>query len=73
MRKIRVRVEAPNPIVASSYADSSAMQVGGYVVQQRDQPLYEVGIGPDGRLGVEVLAAGQETGMTLIEILPDLF
>ena len=71
--QFRVRVEAPNPIVASTYADSSAMQVGGYVVLSRDQPLYQVGIGPDGWLGVEALAAGQETGMTLIGVLPDIF
>jgi len=72
-RQFRVRVEGPNRIVASTYADSSAMQTGGYVVQARDLPLYQVVLDPGGRLTLQSLAAGASSRMSSIRILPDLY
>jgi hypothetical protein len=48
--QFRIRAERENPVVLASYADSWAMQAGGYIVKQRDLPLY----------GVFPAAGGQE-------------
>lgn len=72
-RQFRIRVQGPNPIAASSYADSSAMQWGGYVAQARDLPLYQVVLEPNGQLALDSLEAGEPSGMTRIRILPDLY
>ena len=49
----------PNPYVAYSYQDSWLMQMGGYVVQERDLPLYQVDLDADGRIIAEELARGR--------------
>ena len=67
-RQFRIRVEGPNPIVASTYQASSAMQRGGYLVQASDLPLYQVGLEPNGKLGVRSLQAGERSGMTLLDL-----
>jgi hypothetical protein len=72
-RQFRVRVEGPNAIVASTYAESSALQSGGYLVRSFDLPLYQVVVEPTGELALDSLSAGEPTGMTLVEILPALF
>jgi len=72
-RQFRVRVESPNAIVASSYAESSALQNGGYPVRSFDLPLHQVVLAPSGELVLESLSAGERTGMTPIESLPGLF
>src|SRR5262249_33997829 len=40
--QFRVRVVGPSPLVISNYEDSFKLQSGGYVVQQRDVPLYQL-------------------------------
>jgi hypothetical protein len=70
-RQFRVRALAPNPVVASTYAESWYLQTGTYVVKQRDLPLYQVNVDKDGRLIVRKLEAGTESGSTNWRILPD--
>lgn len=72
-RQFRVRIESPNGIVASTYAESSALQNGGYRVRGFDLPLHQIVVAPSGELALESLSAGEPTGMTLIEALPPLF
>jgi hypothetical protein len=43
----RLRATSRNPIVVAEYSDSYAMQVGEYVVQDVDLPLYQVNLCPD--------------------------
>lgn len=71
-RQFRVRVESPNGFVASTYADSSALQNGGYLVRGFDLPLYQVVLAPHGELVLDSLSAGEPTDMTLVEVLPPL-
>jgi len=69
---IRVRAVAPNPYVASTYADSFAMQTGRYVVKPEDLPLYEVTLDDQGNQIVVSLQAGAPNGSKLCKILPDI-
>ena len=69
--QFRVRALQPNPVVASTYADSWHLQTGVYVVKARDLPLYQLSIERDGRLLVRELEAGSATGSTKWRILPD--
>jgi hypothetical protein len=69
--QFRVRALAPNPVVASTYAESWYLQTGTYVVKQRDLPLYQVTVDHEGRMLVRKLEAGTETGSTTWRILPD--
>lgn len=63
-RQFRVRAEANNGIVMSDFADVNAVQLGTYVVQPRDLPLYS--IYPCGAKREDVctraLAAGEISG-----------
>jgi hypothetical protein len=70
-RQFRVRALAPNPVVASTYAESWYLQTGTYVVKPRDLPLYRVGVDRQGQLVVRKLEAGTETGSSTWRILPD--
>jgi hypothetical protein len=58
--------------VASSYADSFAMQTGQYVVKPADLPLYEVTLDNEGNQIVVSLPAGAPNGAKLCKILPDI-
>ena len=62
--QFRVRVTGPSPVVVSSDADANALQNGDYVVKDRDLPLYQIRLLPDGSLTLRSLAAGQKTGIT---------
>jgi hypothetical protein len=70
--QFRVRAVAPNPYVASTYADSFAMQTGRYVVKPEDLPLYEVTLDDQGNQIVVSLQAGAPNGSKLCKILPDI-
>jgi hypothetical protein len=65
-RQFRIRAQAENPFVLDDYADVNAVQVGKYVVKERDLPLYQVFLcGPTRReVCSHLLAAGQVTGRT---------
>jgi hypothetical protein len=67
--QFRIRAQAGNPIVVAEYRDSSALQVGTYVVKAPDVPLYQVYL--RGRyLDSRVLKAGDVTGSTCFESTP---
>ncbi len=67
--QFRIRAERHNPYVVSSYAESSAMQVGGYRVKSRDLPLYELDVDRQGRLFLKDLKAGMCTTRTPSRVL----
>ncbi len=70
--QFRVRAIAENPYVVSTYRDSWLMQVGGYVVQERDLPLFQVDLDASGRMVIKSLKAGSPCGSTYWKPLPDL-
>jgi hypothetical protein len=70
--QFRIRAEAPNPYVAYTYEDSWLMQVGAYVVQERDVPLYQVDLDSGGRMIVKSLRAGVRCERTTWNVLGDL-
>ncbi len=70
--QFRVRAMAPNPYVASVYADSFALQTGQYMVKPRDLPLYEVTLDGQGNQIIVSLQAGAPNGSKLCKILPDI-
>lgn len=70
--QFRVRAVAPNPYVASDYADSFAMQTGRYIVKSTDLPLYEVTLDEQGNQILVSLSAGAPNGSKLCKILPDI-
>jgi hypothetical protein len=70
--QFRIRAEAENPFVASSYEDSWLMQMGAYVVKERDLPLYQIDMDAGGRLVVRSLRAGAPSGSTEWNVLGDL-
>jgi hypothetical protein len=70
--QFRVRATADNPYVTSSYQDSWEMQMGMYVVKDRDLPLYQVDMGPGGQMVVRTLRAGVPCGSTQWNVLGDL-
>ena len=60
---------APNPIVAATYADSFQLQIGGYVVKERDAPLFQVRLNDAGGMEIRELPPGTTTTMTYIDLL----
>jgi hypothetical protein len=70
--QFRVRAVAPNPYVASTYADSFALQTGQYIVKPKDLPLYEVTLDDRGDQIIVSLQAGSPTGSKFCQILPDI-
>lgn len=62
--QFRIRVVADNPIVVSTYEDAWAMQAGIYAVKERDLPLYEINIEPNGRMVTLSMLAGGSSGVT---------
>jgi hypothetical protein len=67
--QFRIRAMAGNPIVVSTYGDSSRLQEGSYVVKQSDLPLYQVDLDQAGHMGIRVLTAGAQTGITYWTVL----
>jgi hypothetical protein len=67
--QFRVRVKGHNPVVVLTYADSLGIEIGKYVVKQRDLPLYVVDLNPNGRLAIRDGGAGMPVGTTNIELL----
>jgi len=62
--QFRIRVVGANPIVASTYEDSWALQTGKYVVKDRDVPLYEIRVDQNGRMTQASLEAGFPVGVS---------
>lgn len=60
--QFRIRVTAPNPFVAPTYADSWDMQNGKYVVRPTDLPLYSLVVSNSGEVTVQPLKAGVASG-----------
>jgi hypothetical protein len=58
--------------VASTYEDSWLMQMGLYVVKDRDLPLYQVDLDATGRMNVKSLRAGAPSGRTTWNLLASL-
>jgi hypothetical protein len=67
--QFRIRVVADNPIVVSTYADSSQLQDGSYVVKERDVPLYQVTMDQAGHMGIRILTAGAQSGIAYWQVL----
>jgi hypothetical protein len=70
--QFRVRCEPGNTFVASSYADSVALQAGGYVVKAGDPPLYLL-YEDGGRFGARLLRPGEVVKVAAVEIPPSFF
>jgi hypothetical protein len=70
--QFRVRAVAPNPYVASSYADSFALQTGQYIVKPKDLPLYELTLDDQGNQIIVSLQAEAATVSKFCKILPDI-
>ena len=62
--QFRVRVTGPTSIVAPTAIESSRMELGKYVVERRDLPLYRISVAPDGSLAVERMTAGARIGVS---------
>lgn len=62
--QFRIRVVAENPIVASTYEDSWTLQVGQYIVKERDSPLYGISVDQSGRMSQTSLQAGLPVGIS---------
>jgi hypothetical protein len=67
--QFRIRAVAENPIVVSTYADSSHLQEGSYIVKQSDVPLYQVDLDPAGHMAIRILTAGAQSGITYWKVL----
>jgi hypothetical protein len=70
--QFRIRAERENPYVASSYQDSWLMQMGMYVVKDRDLPLYQVDLDASGQMVAKILRAGEACGSTKWSVLGNL-
>jgi hypothetical protein len=68
-KQFRVRVAGPNPFVVSRYGDAMAVQLGTYLVRERDLPLYTVEADPDGHLRIRELQPGKRSGVTELDVL----
>jgi hypothetical protein len=63
--QFRVRVVGQSPLVISNYEDSFKLQTGGYVVQERDVPLYQLIADGSGQIYVRELPANSPVTMTI--------
>ena len=70
--QFRVRADKENPYVIYSYQDSWLMQMGFYVVKDRDLPLYQVDLDAGGRMVLKSLKAGAPCGSTKWNVLENL-
>jgi hypothetical protein len=64
--QFRVRADPGNPLVASTYRDSAALQTGSYVVTPSDLPLYQIYLRGHS-IETRLLHAGDVTGATCID------
>jgi hypothetical protein len=62
--QFRVRAMGESPLVVSTYEDSWALQSGTYKVKDRDLPLYQINLDPQGRMITLSLKAGAPCGLT---------
>jgi hypothetical protein len=62
--QFRVRAVAPNAIVVADNQDSSGLQTGRYIVQERDLPMYQLLLDERGAFQVRVPPVGQPSGVT---------
>jgi hypothetical protein len=69
--QFRVRVNASNPYLLD-FQDSFMMQMGAYVVKDRDLPLYQLDLDASGRMVVKSLPAGTRCESTAVDVLGDL-
>ncbi len=60
----RIRVTGPTSIVAATALDSSRMELGKYVVKERDLPLYRISVAADGSVVADSLPAGAPVGVS---------
>jgi len=67
--QFRVRVVDANPIVAEHYNDAWELQTGRHVVQDREVPLFRIGVSGEGQLAIQSLKAGVLCRSTLWEVL----
>jgi hypothetical protein len=70
--QFRIRAKRRNDYVASDYRESCALQFGGYVVKDRDLPIYQVEADPQGNLFVRALNPGTKTTSKPSRILEPL-
>ncbi|HWB84064.1 MAG TPA: hypothetical protein VG675_07990 [Bryobacteraceae bacterium] len=70
--QFRIRAVKPNRLVVSRYADSWALQMGTYILKNRDVPIYKIDLDDSGRMVIRPLKAGTLCGSTFLQILPDL-
>lgn len=56
--QFRIRTTGVSPLIVSTYQDSWALQRGGYVVRERDVPLYQMDVDEQGRLVLRRRKAG---------------
>ena len=72
--QFRVRAYRENPFVVPDYGDSWDIQAGGYVVKQRDLPLYNIDLCEPGRprICVAPLRAGTTLRNTGLRVTPIL-
>lgn len=61
----RIRVRGRSPIVASTDADASRMQVGGYAVKPWDVPLYRLMLDQSREIVIQSMPPGALTGMSI--------
>jgi hypothetical protein len=71
-KAFRIRVTAPNSIVADTYSKSWHLQLGDYLVREEDLPLYGLDIDRDGHLRIRKLKAGAQNGASEWNILWNL-
>jgi hypothetical protein len=67
--QFRIRAVAESSMVVSTYEDSWRLQTGTYVVKERDLPLYQVDLDQAGHMGIRILAAGAQSGITEWKVL----
>jgi len=67
--QFRIRAVGQSPIVVSTYEDSWRLQSGGYVVKERDAPLYQVDLDQSGHMAIRILTAGAQSGITYWKVL----
>jgi len=63
--QFRVRAVGQSPIVISNYDDSFKLQTGGYVVQERDAPLYQLIADGSGQVFVREIPPNSPVTMTI--------
>jgi hypothetical protein len=63
-KQFRIRATGQNGVVVARYGESYRLQSGGYVIQDRDLPIYALDIEPGGRIVLKPLRRGMTTRTT---------